>query len=496
MKIVLGEFEITDAKVGTDQVTDIYIGDRRVWSKNPGIVDSAYWYDASDDASMIDLDPRPHLNTWPSAIANKGSGQAIEAGMWRPQIISRDWTINGLKAVQPIRWVVRLNTALNEGTPDATMTGPYFIWAVVASMDLHDDAGACFNAGLQAGLRTQWGHWCANSNKNLVGPEADTWQVHFVGAIFRPDGNHSKIWVDYETAEGDAGMERLVNIVMGDNGFFYQEGFTGLVGEWGVADYDPLDGEVEALRDAMLAKWSGPIVGPQTPTTIQPTCWLRAQDLTAWWYDQEVRRAEDGGFWFDASGNGRYAIPVQPAQDRIRWSRGPSPTGADSLYTAVGGQFTTSAYWQLPDLGMTTAGEAWVVARAQTDKNSLWHLSNSSVEAHFPWNGTSIYENFGISGATRFSWTEASTLNNRWVIYRVANDGSTWLAEVDGARKSTQSNVPFSAPTNPTLGAGQNNNTVDYRMNGMISEFIAFDHVLPPAEATAVYNYLRDVHIV
>jgi len=137
----------------------------------------------------------------------------------------------------------------------------------------------------------------------------------------------------------------------------------------------------------------------------------------------------------------------------------------------------------------TTAAEIWVVLNAGASTNqSHWQFGGSGSGSNYPFSDGKIYEDFG--SVTRNSWTPTMSIN-AWRIYRVANNGTTFQAWLDGVSQFTAAGQAFGWKSAPTLGSAVSG----INWTGKMAEVLVRSQVSTTLEAGDITNYLRAEHL-
>lgn len=235
------------------------------------------------------------------------------------------------------------------------------------------------------------------------------------------------------------------------------------------------------------------------PTTLAgKVLWLRAKDLSgpsvAAWPDQSGQ-GHNG-----ASSAGGTAATTDPTL-----VTGATPSGGKAVKFGVNGRsaINTHKFITLPNLGLTTVGEIWVVVKgpiASTTDNTaapgLWQFGPTTADRSlFPYNNANIYENFGRSTRWNYAPTAAQTLD-QWRIYRVRAKAGAWDAWLDGYLQPQGPSVGAVAwNTTPALGrSAGGNDSFDAQFGGHIAEVLVRSQESTSDEVAWLIDYFNTEH--
>lgn len=231
---------------------------------------------------------------------------------------------------------------------------------------------------------------------------------------------------------------------------------------------------------------------PLDPSTLSgKVLWLRAKDLT----DPDNT---DVATWTDQSGTTHNATSTGTAKPKIR--TGQTPGGGRAVQFVAGSQSgspdANAGYFTLPSLGLTTAGEIWVVVKdgSTAVRNSLWHLGNSSSSQFMLQSDGKRYETFGTANSSQ-AFTPSMTSVNTWRLYRVTNTGTVMTTYIDNVTQMYATGLTAGWSSAPLLGATKSNNsTVQYRYQGYVAEVFVRSQISTFTEANQLTDYFNTEH--
>lgn len=144
---------------------------------------------------------------------------------------------------------------------------------------------------------------------------------------------------------------------------------------------------------------------------------------------------------------------------------------------------------------ISTAAEMWVVLKYNGGNSGSWKMgsgvNNSGDESWYRYSNGNIYEDFGTIGGGRQSWVPSLPVES-WRIYRVANDGTTWQAWLDGVSQLTASGKTVGWALLPTLG----NNKAGGQFFGNMAEVLIRSQISTTQEVADITAYLTAEHFV
>lgn len=214
--------------------------------------------------------------------------------------------------------------------------------------------------------------------------------------------------------------------------------------------------------------------------------WLRGKDLGA--------NGTTVASWADQSGAGHNATS---GHDLPTVAAASTPSGGASLALS-------HSRLDIPNLGLTGAGEMWMVLK-NTDSNGsdanacTWKFgadNSSARNNYFPYAGV-VYDDFGTD--TRRQFTPSLSLAS-WRLYRVSitNGGSgtgTWLAQLDNTTQLTVAgaNIAWLSATTPHL-SGDYNNSSGQGFVGNYAEILVRSQVSTGSEIANLITYFNTQH--
>jgi len=189
--------------------------------------------------------------------------------------------------------------------------------------------------------------------------------------------------------------------------------------------------------------------------------------------------------WRDLSGNGYDAMQVN-ASHQPQVSSTPI-NGLPAVHFDG-----TSSYLNLPfPMSAATAGDLFVVLRAQSASGTAMHVLSLSGRLQYPGTDGQISDSFGsvtdhLVGSPGADITQVH-------FYNATSSSTEWTARLDRQ-------VLFTTPTNnvamgsgtpaPVIGAGYTGSTLSNWFAGDVAELIVYDHVLTDSERQNVQQQL------
>jgi hypothetical protein len=209
------------------------------------------------------------------------------------------------------------------------------------------------------------------------------------------------------------------------------------------------------------------------PSTLSnKALWLRAKDL-------------------GSGGTSVATWPDQSGQTHDGTAAGTAPTVADTS-TPLGGKsvrFAGSGYFNLGSVvSSPAAGELWIVVKSDgvTGPSSWEFGADSGQQSHYPYSGA-VYDDAITNSRQSFTPTVPVT---SWRIYRVTNDGSQWVASLDGQTQRTINGLPVAWPATFLLGTSSGG----ANFQGNIAEVLVRTSVSTAQESSDLLNYFVHEH--
>lgn len=263
--------------------------------------------------------------------------------------------------------------------------------------------------------------------------------------------------------------------------------------------------------------------GYEAPNAIDGstgTVWASAT-LPATWTVELTEAETIASYRIYPSGNSGQqpaAWTFQGSNDGSTWTTldtrtGQSPTGSawnsytfsnSTAYKVYRFNFTLSTgagivniyEFELGGVANTTTQTMEVWAVVKSDGNGtfqgIWHLGGDSGTgaSYYPYSGGStVYEGAFLDDAIGTSYTHSMSVTS-WRLYRVANNGTTWQAWLDGTSQLTRSGQPATYSKAPLLGK----NRAGWFFNGNIAEILVRRTISTTQEVADLKTYFNSEH--
>lgn len=142
----------------------------------------------------------------------------------------------------------------------------------------------------------------------------------------------------------------------------------------------------------------------------------------------------------------------------------------------------------------TQVAEVWAVVKSAGNGTfqGIWQLGGTggSGASYYPYSGGStIYEGAFLDDAIGTNFTHSLSVNT-WRLYRVANNGTTWEAWIDGVSQLTRASQPAVFSNTPLLGK----NRAGWFFNGNIAEVLVRGTISTTQEVLDLKAYFNSEH--